>query len=145
MGMLNFRAERNGMDFAVSYVLLFNNQRYSFRGVPDFIVHKKDVGAGRILVMTGEIQSTNHPAVQNSIYGVGSLMGNDGRTPILCLAVQTAQLSVARLSEETSDDPNVMGAVSLKYVLNPSPMDLQTVEGVKSLAARLYRMLAEDL
>ena len=35
---------------------------------------------------TGEIQSTNRPAVQNSIYGVGSLLLNEGERPILCLA-----------------------------------------------------------
>ena len=36
---------------------------------------------------TGEIQSTNRQAVQNSIYGVGSLLLNEGERPILCLTI----------------------------------------------------------
>ena len=87
MGMSNFRAERSGTDFSVSYTLLFSEKRYCFCGVPDFIVFREVVEAGRILVTTGEIQSTNRPAVQNSMYAVGSLVGNNGKRPILCLTI----------------------------------------------------------
>ena len=69
--MTQFRAERCGQDFGVSYVLLCKNTKYSFRGYPDFVVHTDDIGTGRILVATGEIQSTRHADIQNSIYGVG--------------------------------------------------------------------------
>ena len=142
MGMTSFRAERGGTDFAVSYVLLYNQTRYPFRGVPDFTVFKEDVGAGRILVTTGEIlQSTNRPAVQNSIYGVGSLLLNEGKRPILLYKNKFAQLSVARLIPGLHEDPNVMGAVTLKFVVSPCPMDLRSVQGVKTLAARLHSML----
>ena len=57
MGMPQFKAERSGHDFGVSYTLLCKKKRYSFRGYPDFILHKDDIGAGRILVATGEIHS----------------------------------------------------------------------------------------
>ena len=93
---------------------------------------------------TGEIQSTNRPAVQNSIYGVGSLLLNEGKRPILCLTIyknRVAQLSVARLIPGLHEDPNVMGAVTLKFVVSPCPMDLHSVQGVKTLAARLHSML----
>ena len=75
IGMTQFRAERCGQDFGVSYVLLCENTKYSFRGYPDFVVHKDDIGAGRILVATGDIQSIRHADIQNSIYGVGCLAG----------------------------------------------------------------------
>ena len=143
MGMGRFKAERSGGDFGVSYLLMCDNKRYCFRGFPDFIIHKEDIGAGRILVCTGEIQSTNNPALQNSIYGIGS----HGSRPILCLTIfknKMAQLLVARLSttQLQLENETVQGAVSLKYVVNPSPLDLKTVEGVQSLATRLYYMLA---
>ena len=108
----------------------------------DFTVFKEDVGAGRILVTTGEIQSTNRPAVQNSVYGVGSLLLNEGKRPILCLTIyKNRQLSVARLIPRLHEDPNVMGVVTLKFVVSPCPMDLRSVQGVKTLAARLHSML----
>ena len=144
MVMPQFKAEKSGHDFGVSYTLLCEQKKYSFRGYPDFIVHKDDIGAGRILVATGEIQSTNNPAVQNSIYGVGSLLSSVTNRPILCLTIfknKTAQLSVARLRHE---DEAVVGAVSLKYVESPSPMDLKTTQGIKNLAARVYRMLMTE-
>ena len=50
MGMGRFKAERSGGDFGVSYLLMCDNKRYCFRGFPDFIIHKEDIGAGRILV-----------------------------------------------------------------------------------------------
>ena len=45
-----------------------------FRGYPDCIIYKDNVGAGRILVVAGEIQSTNHPDVQNFIDAIRSLL-----------------------------------------------------------------------
>ena len=85
MGMPSFKAERRGHDCGVSYILLSQMKKYAFRGYPDFIVHEEDVGAGRILVATGEIQSTQNPDVQNA---VGCLLKNlDPNRPILCLKV----------------------------------------------------------
>ena len=95
---------------------------------------------------TGEIQSTNHPAIQNAIYAVGSLLHTDGTKPILCLTLfknKTAQLAVAKLkgsSYEHNRQP-VVGEVSLKYVISPAPMDLTTRKGVVELATRLFNML----
>ena len=59
------------------------------------------MGVGRTLVAMGEIQSTRNPSVQNSIYGVGSLLHNGSR-PVLCITIyksESAQLSIARLHE----------------------------------------------
>ena len=122
--------------FGVSYVLLCERKKYRFRGFPDFVIHKDDVGAGRILVATGEIQSTNHPAVQNSMYAVGSLLHTYGAKPILCLTIFKDKLSVARLMQSDYEHDNseaVAGAVSLKYVISPSPMNLKTEKGNKDL------------
>ena len=51
MDMTQFRAERHCQDFGVSCVLLCEN---TFRGYPDFVVHKDDIGVGCILVTTGD-------------------------------------------------------------------------------------------
>ena len=61
----------------VSYVLLHEGKTYSFRGHLDFVGHQQDIDAHRILISTGEIQSTNIPDVQNCIYGVESLLKRD--------------------------------------------------------------------
>ena len=87
MRMPDFHAERSGEEFAVSYVLQFDGKKYPFRGYPDIIVHKDDVGAGGILAATGEIQSTNLPEVQNAIYSIGSLVRNKGERPIICITI----------------------------------------------------------
>ena len=70
--------------------------------------------------------------------------------PILCLTIfknKMAQLLVARLSttQLQLENETVQGAVSLKYVVNPSPLDLKTVEGVQSLATRLYYIYAGSM
>ena len=100
---------------------------------------------GRLLVATGEIQSTNLRQVQNSdsLYAVGSLLHSDGK-PILYLTIykwKTAQLSIVRLTLTSQD--NVMAIVSLKYVGSPSLMNLQTLTGIKTLASRLHTMLLQ--
>ena len=97
-------AERSGDEYVVSYVLHVNEERYHFRRYPDYILEKEDVGVGRILVATGEIQSTRNPTVQNSIYGVGNLLQSGGR-PILCIMLlksRCVQLSIARLHSDES-------------------------------------------
>ena len=143
MGMPSFKVGKSGTDFGVSYTLLCEKKTYCFRGHPDFVVHKEDIGAGRLLVATGEIQSTNNPAVPNSIYSVGSLLKNsdaDAQRPILCLTIfknKSAQLLVARLRPTDCSNGEIMGTVSLKYVVSPSPLDLRTLDGLKTLAARL--------
>ena len=38
----------------VSYVLLHKASRYSFRGHPDYAVHRDDVGVEQLLVATGK-------------------------------------------------------------------------------------------
>ena len=73
MGLPHYRATETGRIDEVSYTLLKNNRKYYFRGVPDYIVFKDGVGTDQILVATGEVQSTNLPAVQNSIYGIGKI------------------------------------------------------------------------
>ena len=61
------RVSVGGRMYQVNYVLLHQNKQCSFRGYPNFIVHKDDIRAERILVTTGEIQSTYDPNTQNSI------------------------------------------------------------------------------
>ena len=140
MDMPQYHAERCGNEYGVSYILLREGIRSSFRGRPDYVIHKEDVGVGRIIVGMGEIQSTRNPAVQNSIYGVGSLLESSGR-PILCITVfknKSVQLIIARLQPAVHQEPNVVG---LKYVVSPSPINLQTNEGVKTFCTRLHHVL----
>ena len=108
MNLPMFRPTKTGSVAGVSYVLLCEKQEYCFRGIPDFVVHNdlfgahKDLfGVGRILVsigeiqstnsifFTGEMQSTNRPDVQNSIYGIGALMNSlecgAMASPIVCV------------------------------------------------------------
>ena len=145
MAMNKFKAERSGTEFGVSYVLKCEDQKCSFRRYPDIIIHMEDIGAGRMLVCTGEIQSTNLPSVQNSIYGVGSLVRNRGRRLILCLTFyknKSAQLLVARLTSHLDpEDKASLGTVSLKFVGSSAPVDLFTVEGLKTFSSRLHFML----
>lgn len=42
MGMPDFKVERCGQDFSVSYVLL-SEKKYCFREYPDFVVHEDDI------------------------------------------------------------------------------------------------------
>ena len=139
MGLSTLKPERSGGEFGVSYTLECDGSKYVFRGHPDFVV-QKDVGAGRILVATGELQSTNQPHLQNSIYGVASLQRDNGRRPILALTIfknKNAQLAVAPTPSQGE------AVVGFKYVVSPSPMDLNTVDGLKTLAACLSHMLAK--
>ena len=109
MGLSCFRAERSGDGYSVSYILECNGNKYRFRGRPDFVVLKEDVGASQLLVSTGEIQSTNYPHVQNSIYAVGSLLQSHGK-PVLCLTIykwKHAQLSVAKITPTDHQDQAV--------------------------------------
>ena len=136
MGLPTFRPQATGSIGSVSYVLLHKNTHYSFRGIPDYVVHKDFFGAGHILVATGEVQSTN---------GVGSLLTNlelsQETGPIVCITLyekKSSTLSIARLTPAVTDIPDVVGSVSLKYVVSPSPMDLDTVSGLKQFAMRLY-------
>lgn len=41
------------------YVLCVNEKRYHFRGYPDYVVEKNDLGVGKILVATGELVITS--------------------------------------------------------------------------------------
>ena len=151
MNLSIFRPMSTGSVDGVSYVLLCEKTQYSFRGFPDYVVHNDLFGAGRILVATGEIQPTNRPDVQNSIYGVGSLLNNiefgTVAGPIVCITLfkkKSATLSIARLRSTTPEEvegtgmQDVVGSVTLKYVVSPSPMDLDTVTGLQNFAARLY-------
>ena len=53
-----------------------------------------------------------------------------------------AQLLVARLtSRDDCGDDTIVGMVSLKFAVSPSPMDLKTLDGLKVLAARLKHTL----
>ena len=144
MGLSTFLPARSGTEYGVSYTLKCGGSKYAFRGHPDFVVEKEDVGAGCILVATGEVQSMNAPHVQNSIYAVGSLLRDDGKRLILCLTIfksKMAQLAVARVTPTPTEDEAVVGSVSMKYIVTPSPMDLKTVDGLKDLAARLSHVL----
>ena len=143
MELPTFRAMKSGQDFGVSYTLLCEKKKYPFRGYPDFVIHKDDIGAGRILVATGEIQSTRRSDVQNSIYAIGSLLNTYGNRPLLCSTIykdKNAQIAVAKLIQSECDEA-VAGAVSLKYVISPSPMDLKSEKGLKDLSTCLFYML----
>ena len=116
-----------------------------FRSRPDFVLLKADVGAGQFLVSTGEKQSTNHPDVQNSIYAVGSPLESNGR-PIVCVTMlksKHAQLSVAKISSLSHATEPVVGAVSLKYIVSPAPMDLSTLDGMNTFSTRLFHVITE--
>ena len=70
------------------------------------------------------------------MYAVGSLLHTYGAKPILCLTIFKDKLSVARLMQSDYEHDNseaVAGAVSLKYVISPSPMNLKTEKGNKDL------------
>ena len=84
MGLPTLRPMATGSIGSVSYVQLYENTQYAFRGIPDYVVHKDLFGAGR------EVQSTNRPDVQNSIYGIGSLLTNfelSETGPIVCITL----------------------------------------------------------
>ena len=91
MNLPKLKLKTSGTVDGVSYVLLCNGKEYKFSGMPDFVVHQERFGAGRILVGTGEIQSTRHPDVQNSIYGIGHLLNNflhfEAQQPVVCITL----------------------------------------------------------
>ena len=88
MDMPEFKPSQTGRIQEVSYTLIKNGCKHHFRGVPDYLVHKDKVAADRILVATGEVQSTNLPEMQHSIYGVGKLLETyDSGRPILCISL----------------------------------------------------------
>ena len=84
---------RSGTEYGVSYTLKCGGSKYAFCGHPDFVVEKEDVGAGCILVATGEVQSTNAPHLQNSIYAIGSPLRDDGKRPIPCLTIIKSKMA----------------------------------------------------
>ena len=91
--------------------------------------YQDDYGAQRILISTGEIQSTSDPDAQNSIYGVGLLLNHspEDSTPIICITIferKYALLALARLDRDGSKPINAVGVVSLKYVVSPMPINL---------------------
>ena len=138
------KVSEGGRSNGVSYILLHKEKKYSFRGFPDFVAHVDDVDAERILISTGEIQSTGDPDTQNSIYGVGSLLkrDEDDNRPIVCITLfkrKYATLSVARLERVEGQPGDVVGKVSLKYVVSPSPIDL--IHDLHIFAKRLYYLL----
>lgn len=65
--------------------------------MPDYVIHKDEAGTDRILVATGEIQSTN---IQNSIYGVGELFTGGG--PILCITSFKNKSATMRIGEQNT-------------------------------------------
>ena len=150
MRMPQFKVSSTGRIEEVSYTLIKNGQKYPFRGIPDYLVHKDLAGADRVIVATGEVQSTNQADVQNSIYGIGKLLETccTGR-PIICITLfknKWACLSVARWCKRAPEPtPNfVHGTVTLKYLQSPNPINLTSPEGVKTFSARLYHMLNND-
>ena len=100
MGLPKFRATETGRIQEVSYSPLKNNRKYCFRGVPDYIVVKDGVGADLILVATGEVQSTNLSAVQNSIYGIVKLLKTipHGGAPILCITLLKLKMAILTMA-----------------------------------------------
>ena len=86
LGRTDFVAQRSGFMDGVSYVLMYDDTEYTFKGYPDFTVHfESDTNSNRILVVMGEVQSTREPATQNAIYAVCTL----SRTPLKQLLVLT--------------------------------------------------------
>ena len=147
MGEDNFVVQVSGMLDGVSYVLLSEDgSEHHFRGYLDFVLHYEgDIVANRILVVMGEMQSTNSPAVQNAICAVGNLE----RTPLNELLVltifknKTATLSIARLIKDSLLPPSSLGVVSLKYYATPNTFNLKVVVGVRDLAAQLHHYLRQ--
>ena len=137
-----------GRGQGVSYVLLHQGKKYCFAGYPDFVRYQDDYGAQRILILTGEIQSTRDADTQNSIYGVGSLLNrlSEDSTPIICITIfkrKYASLALARLDREGCKPNNAVGAVSLKYVVSPVPIDL--LSDMKTFAYRLFTLLKVNI
>ena len=139
MQLDRFKPVETGRIEEVNYTLLKNGQKYNLHGIPDVAVYEELVGADRILVATGEIQSTNLAHVQNLIYGVGKLLDlKDHDRPILCITIlksKQASLSMARYSKETPHP------VTVKFVQSPFQVCLTTSSGVKSFATRIYHCL----
>lgn len=141
---------QSGQLDGVSYVLLGEGRHLNFRGQPDFVLFQNDVGAGQILVASGEVQSTRQPQVQNGIYAVGHLLNNlhlDVQK-VICITIfknKSLSLAVARLQppEEGEDLPagEVVGKVSFKSFISPSALGLIHADGLKEASARLFYLL----
>ena len=148
MGHDNYVVQTSETVDGVSYILWKEGgEEYRFRGYPDFtLYYKGEQVANRILVVMGEVQSTNEPAVQNVIYAVGNL-SKTPRKELLVLTVyknKSVSLSVARLVDADADasgtpgtPPESLGIVSLKYYIMPHPYDLLAVDGVRAFASHL--------
>lgn len=109
--------------FGVSYTLLY-------LGGTQICYPKEDIGAGHILVSMVEVQSTWNSAVQNSIYGVGSLLKNVAAgkisKPILCLTIFMNKLLIARLQsneKEHNVPKSKLGQVSCLFYLHKLLID----------------------
>ena len=146
MGHYNYVVQTSGTVDGVSYILWKEGgEEYRFRGYPDFTLYSKgEQVANRILVVMGEVQSTNEPAVQNAIYAISNL-SKTPRKELLVLTVYnniSVSLSVARLVDaDASGTPGTpaesLGIVSLKYYITPHSYNLLAVDGVRAFASHL--------
>ena len=71
-GYENFVPQCSGVVDGISYVLLTqDDSELHFKGHPDYVIYYEgDLVATRILVVMGEVQSTNNPAIQNAICAI---------------------------------------------------------------------------
>ena len=134
-GYESFVPQCSGVEDGVSYVLMANSSELHFKGHPDYVVYdEREMVATRILIVMGEIQSTNNPQLQNAIYAVGCLP----RTPLKQLLVATIyknksmHLSIARLRETT---------VTIKSYCTPHILDLTAEIGVRKCLTLIHHYL----
>ena len=123
-GMLDIRVSPAGRGQGVSYVLLHKNKRYHFAGHPDFVMYKDNFGVQRIIICTGEVQSTSDPDTQNSIYAIGTMLpdrSDEDTTPVLCIMLfkgKYCTLALARLNRY----PKLLGQCQWSTLFRRRPL-----------------------
>ena len=48
---------------------------------------------------------------------------------------------MAKIAPVADNEPGVVGTVTVKYLISPSPIDLNTVSGMKMFGTRIFNYL----
>ena len=117
-----------GTPYTVSYILVDpdTSNEYSFSGWPDFVIAKRSVGAGLLLIALGEMESQrNDAAAQLRIYAIGEFQKENTRNPLTCVTIyknKSASIYIASLTRDPSH--KTIGTVSFRPVNTPKPYSL---------------------
>ena len=131
--------------FTVSYVLVdpVTSNEYSFSGWPDFVIAKRSVRAGLLLIALGEVESQrNDAAAQLGIYAIGEFQRQNTRNPLTCVAIyknKSASVYLASLTRDTSHA--TVGTVSFQLVNTPQANSLMDAEDIQLFAEVLVGTL----